>query len=529
MRQSFIASMLVVSSLLAGLVPGGRARAAEAPAGAPAKASAKAAFPQPAVLDNAVRFWRKIFAHYSRNDTLVHDSDDLARVYEVLHFPASESEGARRHAENAAADRVATRLRHIAAAVAAGKTPSSLPGKQRQLAAQFNDSRDAAVYRRAADDLRTQRGLRERTERAMRISGRYLPAMTRIFASYNLPVRLTRLPIVESSFNVDAYSKVGAAGIWQFIPSSARMYMTLDAVQDDRRDPWTSTDAAARHLRDDYAALGSWPLALTAYNYGRVGLMRALSAVNGHTLQDLLARYHNPRFGFASRNFYAEFLAAVQVMRDRNTEFPGVQPDAPLRFQMVKTRDYLSYSTLRQLAGCDEARFRQLNPSFDDAVLEGRLYVPPQTTIRVPDGHAQSFDKLYAALAPDERFSRQRVWYVAYRVQRGDVLGSIASHHHVSVHQIMRYNGLSSPRLIRVGQVLRIPTGGSSAPAPRTVEATYRRSSGAPATYRVRRGDVLGAIAHRYGVDRTRADAGKPPAQRASDSHRPEAAHSGRR
>src|SRR3546814_19875400 len=83
---------------------------------------------------------------------------------------------------------------------------------------------------------RVQRGLRERTQNALEVSDRYLPSMEQTFRGYSLPMQLTRIPLVESSFTLDAYSKSGAAGIWQFIPSSARIYMRLNNVVDDRRE-----------------------------------------------------------------------------------------------------------------------------------------------------------------------------------------------------------------------------------------------------------------------------------------------------
>src|SRR5687767_10658735 len=111
-----------------------------------------------------------------------------------------------------------------------------------------------------------------------------MPKMEAVFRDMGLPVELTRLPFIESSFNVKAYSHVGAAGIWQVMPSSARLYMRLNDTVDDRRDPWFSTEAAARHLADDYRLLKSWPLAITAYNFGRNGMARAAATVGSRDI-----------------------------------------------------------------------------------------------------------------------------------------------------------------------------------------------------------------------------------------------------
>lgn len=458
-------------------------------------------FPEPAILKPVVGFWRDVFAKYSENQSIVHSTLEPDKVLAVMDF-SSEAQSMskadfyrfRQHREQQLTVVAEKAFRGI---IAADGDPKKMTDAERRVYNLYGGG-GTRLFKRMIGTLRVQHGLRERTGHALEVAGRYMPKMEKTFAGYGLPEVLTRLPLVESSFNLDAYSKVGAAGIWQFIPSSARIYMKLNAIQDDRRDPWISTDAAARHLKDDYDALGQWPLALTAYNYGRGGIAHALKQVHGSTLTDLLQHYDNPRFGFASRNFYAEFLAASQVAAQSEHYFGKLHHDQPIRFDVVHTTDYVPYSTLQTLSGLNAQDFRTLNPSFDDAVVEDRLYVPPGTAVRVPPGYTHHFETLYAALGPNERFDRQRVWYVAYRVRRGDVLGSIASRHNVSVDELMRYNHLRSPRLIRVGQELRIPTGGPLTEAPHLVAAVAHTNR--VITHRVERGQTLSSIAAHYHV-----------------------------
>jgi membrane-bound lytic murein transglycosylase D len=116
---------------------------------------------------------------------------------------------------------------------------------------------------------------------AIRVSRHYLKAMEVIFRREGVPVELTRLPFIESSFDVQAYSKVGAAGIWQFMPSTGRLYnLRINPAFDERRDPLMASEAAARFLKANYEKLGSWPLAITAYNYGPAGLATAVNTLN---------------------------------------------------------------------------------------------------------------------------------------------------------------------------------------------------------------------------------------------------------
>jgi membrane-bound lytic murein transglycosylase D len=404
--------------------------------------------------------------------------------------------------------------------------PEKMNAEQRRIYDLYSDSRDPDRFTDAIGSFRSQRGLRERTMQALSTSGRYLPEMERIFVSYGLPPKLTRLPLVESSFRVDAYSKAAAAGLWQFIPASARIYMRLNNLVDDRRDPWTSTDAAARHLKDDYEALGNWPLALTAYNYGRGGIARALTQVNGDSLTDLIQRFQSKRFGFASRNYYAEFLAAADIEREWHQHFGDVPRETPLPFETVVVRDYVPYETLRKLAGADRDQFHVLNPAYRDEVVDGHLYVPPGHSIRVPAGAAERFRLAYATLTPEQRFDHQRQLWVSHVVGRGEQLATIARDYGVSVRSILAASGIRNAKRVRTGQTLRIPTHDSDSrplvaladPAevaatesggakPKTVLASTRSKTVALRVHRVTSGQTLDAIAKRYRttIDRLRA------------------------
>lgn len=499
MRRLVCAVVVVAGGLYLGTAVGAAAppsfQSASRPGSNPRATGLDASvFPEPAVLRPAVHFWEDVFGTYSNHQSVLHSSTYPDRVIRVLSFSADISRSDRRRRENEAVKHGEHRLKTI---VAAGADAAKLQGATLHLY-QVLGGGDTAEFKALEGTLRTQHGQHDRTRKALSIAGGYWPKMKSIFASYGLPVALTRLPLVESSFNLSAHSKVGASGIWQFMPGAARAYMTLNAIQDDRDDPWTSTDAAARMLRDNYAALGSWPLAVTAYNSGRGGLQRALDAAGGSTLADLIKHCDNPRFGFASSNFYAEFLAANAVANHAQHYFGAITPAKPISFATVTTKNYVPYATLQRISGAGTVKFRELNPSFTTAVLKGHMYVPPDTTVRVPSGHKAQFQQLYAALGPGQRFSRQRRWYVAYRVRRGDALSLIAARHHVSVGRLMRVNKLRSASHIRIGQVLRIPTGGSG--GGQLLAAANHPSRARIIHHRVRHGETLSSIGRRYHV-----------------------------
>ncbi|MGH8505734.1 MAG: LysM peptidoglycan-binding domain-containing protein [Stenotrophobium sp.] len=478
--------------------------------------SETADFPRYPELQPVVAFWTKVFSVYSRNQSIIHSSIYPQKIYTVLDFSdaaarmsAGELSKYREHEEARAKEQVNDLLKQVNAL---RQTPEKMDAEQRRIFDLYSDVPGDNRFADAVDTFRSQRGLKESTEIALKASEKYLPSMEATFRKYGLPVTLTRLPLVESSFNVDAYSKAGAAGIWQFIPSSARAYMRLDKIVDDRRDPWTSTDAAARHLRDDYAALHSWPLAITAYNQGRGGIARALTAINGTTLIDLIQRSNAPNFGFAGRNYYAEFLAATDVERAYQKQNVDEVKKQTLRFDIVETKHYVPYETLRKLCGASDEVFRRLNPAYRPEVIEGKMYVPPGHLIRVPAGSAKTFEVAYAKLPRSEKYDHQRVYYTLHRVKHGESMGKIARHYHIGLSQLLAANHMNRHSTLRVGRILHIPprfshglgpvrvalSDDSPAPASSRHNRHHNRKSHAYHVHHVRSGQTLSSIAKRY-------------------------------
>jgi len=488
-------------------------------------------FPRYAALQPRVAFWTKVFGQYSELQSVVHSAEYPEKVYAVLDF-RGDAVTMNRFAldkwRSAEEERVKAGIeRRLKSVNLKRHAPELLDAEERRIFDLFADIDDDSRFEKAMGTTRAQRGLHERTEAALETSGKYLPEMERIFRSYGLPVKLTRLPLVESSFNVEAYSKVGAAGLWQFMPSSAKLYMRLDNLVDDRRDPWTSTDAAARHLRDDYKALGAWPLALTAYNHGRGGIARGLRETGSLDLPGLIRHYKARSFGFASKNFYAEFLAAADVERNHEKHFGELQRRAPLAFDVVETKHYVPYETLRRLGGADDELFRRLNPAYRPEVIDGKLYVPPGHLIRVPAGSAKTFEIGYAKLSSNERFDAQRSLYVLHKVKRGETLSAVARKYGVSQSAIREVNGLKAKAKLRLGQVLKVPPHTEARPGPITLavgeskpqqtreqklaeqaeqradkQVRSKKKTTKPAlrTHRVASGQTLSGIARRYDV-----------------------------
>jgi len=451
-----------VLALLAITLGAGRVRAQEGHA-APSQVSPVPLLPG---LEPQVNFWKDVFGTYSTRQVVVHDTEHLDRVYAVLDFhllaesgisdaeyTAYTQEKVRREKERVRA--ILLRLHQL------GPNPPTLSDEERKIWALFRNVKKPQTFLRAADQdrIRAQTGLRERFAAGVEVSRRYLPEMEAIFRREGLPLEITRLPLVESCFNVRAYSKAGAAGVWQFMPATGRLYMTIDDAIDERRDPIISTHAAAQYLKRNHEVLGTWPLAITAYNHGRGGIARAVSSLGSTDLVQIIKRYRGPSFKFASRNFYAEFLAALDVERNFETYFGELKPHPPLQADTVVVPDYIGFKTLARTANAGADTLADLNPALSREVLAGKLHVPKGYRLRLPRGSAEVFKRDYATLAADHKRSKQRRLYVEHRVQRGQTLSGIAKRYGTTINAIQRRNNLRNPSQVRAGQVLLIPKG----------------------------------------------------------------------
>lgn len=306
-------------------------------------AGSEVAFPRPAEVEPNVEFWVKVFTQYSYRDFVVHDRDDVTRIYQVMHLPGDGvPSGADVEWTNAY---LKAKYTDILNRLAGGAPPSSF--EEQQVAALFHHA-SPSTYALAAQNLRVQQGLRERFREGLLRSRYYRPTMERIFRDAGLPVELVTLAEVESGFYPGARSSAGAVGIWQFTRSTGRQYLRINSRYDERLNPTRETEAAAQLLRYNYDVLGDWPLAITAYNYGTEGMARA-AQIYDRDYSRIFKNFDGPHFGFASKNYYSEFLAAVQIYRHEDQYFPGIeyesvdpppQPSAVLRRAHIRHASY---------------------------------------------------------------------------------------------------------------------------------------------------------------------------------------------
>ncbi len=279
-------------------------------------------FPRPKVVEPNVEFWVKVFTRYTSRDFIIFDRDDVSRVYQVMHLPGDGDPTS--NDVNWTNAYLKTKYGNILNRLAAGAKPMSF--EEQQVAALFHNP-SPSVYAQAAQNLRVQQGLRDRFREGLLRSRYYRPTMERIFRAAGLPVELVTLAEVESGFYPGARSGAGAVGIWQFTRSTGKQFLRINRRYDERLNPIRETQAAAQLLRYNYDVLGNWPLAITAYNYGTYGTAQAAEMYDNDYAQ-VFKNFDGPHFGFAAKNYYSEFLAALEVSRHEAEYFPGIEYDS---------------------------------------------------------------------------------------------------------------------------------------------------------------------------------------------------------
>ncbi len=420
-------------------------------------------FPRPAELEPDIGFWVTVFTEYTSDYGVLHDNRNLAVVYESLNIPASVSRRQRQQ-------RAETRRKHyksVLNTLAKGKRDKLTAEEQRVLDL-WPVNVSNKTLRDARNQIRFQQGLSDRFHAGLERAGRYRAHVHNEFTKLGVPIELAALPHVESSYNLDARSHVGASGIWQFTRSTAGRFLQVDHVLDERNDPYIATRAAGRLLAYNYSITGNWPMAITAYNHGLSGARRAMRQFGDTAYVQILREYRGRTFGFASRNFYVAFLAAMQIDMDPEKYFPGMVPQGPIDYSSMDLVSYVSADSVSKALGVSRRDLARHNPALQSTIWQGSKHLPKGYEIRMPrDLLNGSMSTLIGNIPSDEQFSKQ-LPDLYHTVARGDTLSEIAERYRTRVSTLVALNNLGSRHRIRVGQRLRLPAAG---PGPAVVVA----------------------------------------------------------
>lgn len=368
-------------------------------------------FEVPAGLKERTAFWFDIYTRYGEAHHVVHHVRYPWIVYKVVDTTDMLLYGKgplwlRRDRGNKLAKKTAANVRAALRKLARRSHYRNLSPLEKELYEKLLDVKGPrkAVFRLASQSVRTQLGQKDFFQRGLINSSRYLPYMEEEFKAHGLPVELTRMPFVESSFNENAYSKVGASGIWQIMPRTGKAYMIVNQSIDERNSPLKATRAAARLLRSYYRAMKSWPLTITSYNHGIGNIQVAIKRAGSRDLATIIARYHKGDFRFASSNFFTCFLAALYAEKYHEMIFKNVPREPLQEHEVIKLAGKTRARYLTKITGLNRDELLKYNLDLRQ-VFKTNGHVPRGFQLHLPPGHK---DRVLRQIGTQEKSRKTR-------------------------------------------------------------------------------------------------------------------------
>ncbi len=431
-------------------------------------------FKRPAHIAQAVDFWSRVYSEIDTQTGFIHDRRNPQLVYEV--YPLDAGDTPRRQQRDI--DQRLKQYRRLLTGMI-DKQHAGYNAEQKRIAALMGSLQPSSTeLRTAVRQIRFQRGQADRFAQGMVRQKRLGDDVRRVLEKHGLPIEINALPHVESSYNPGVKSHAGALGLWQIMPATGRRYLTVNKNVDERLDVRRSTEAAARLLKHNYGVLKDWSLAVTAYNRGLAGVRRAIKETGSRDIGIISRDYEGRGFGFASRNFYAAFLAAHDVS---SGQFPSKRTQSELSEQAVEKssftlRRYLPFYEIAQEFSVPVLSLKQANPELTARYWNAEKWIEPDYSLRIPT--TPDPERALAALRSLEALSgtdqQQADRY--YRIRKGDKLALLARDFRTDMSQLMDLNGVSSVHRIYAGQILRLPSAEFDAPsAMQLPQASYAK------------------------------------------------------
>lgn len=329
----------------------------------------------PTELGERVGFWEKVFQEYDSKTIVIHDAMDPQIILDILPFSKMAAlkndrllltNNGQKNLSEKYQRRYEAALRQFSKMGSEAKNLGPMEDRVYQVYRKHKKAFERLLNGSAS--LRQQRGMADVFKSAAEKAQDFLPYLEGEFKAIGVPTELTRIAFVESMFNESAISKVGASGMFQFMPGTAQNYMIVNQLIDERNSPIKAARAAAQLFKSNYQSLGNWPLAITAYNHGPAGIARAVKALRSDYLPYLIEKWDGPSFGFASQNFYAEFVAA------RNSYNKGIRDGSvsirpsKLKLGSGKLKQPVTINDLAALIKLDSSEILKFNPCINKKV-----------------------------------------------------------------------------------------------------------------------------------------------------------------
>jgi membrane-bound lytic murein transglycosylase D len=407
-------------------------------------------FPVNGSMKKRVNFWIKVYTEVGSRESIAHDISDLSIIYKKINTPKN------RRSKSRLLKKEKKNIRKTILSIAR-KNYVNLNKEESRIAKIIGEKTNKEL-KALAKNFRFQGGLKDRYLVGLKRSYTYLDYIRKTIKSHGLPEELAYLPHVESSFNYKAYSKVGAAGIWQFMRSTGRLYkLKINYVIDERRDPIKATNAAIRLLKDNYRILGRWPLALTAYNHGPRSIKRAIKEVGSKDINKIIENYKGRRFGFASKNFYATFMATVTISKKPYLYFPQFKKPAAFKYAQITLDKPYTVKQLTKTIKVSSKTIKEYNYDIRRSAYRSSLYLPKNYKLKLPHKLAKHVPIIQKNLKKlkflKTEFNSERL----HIVSRGENLFDIARVHRVKMANIIQFNQIMDPSKIYPGMKLKIP------------------------------------------------------------------------
>ena len=308
--------------------------------------------------------------------------------------------------------------------------------------------------------------LRQSVSVLLGASNFYNPIFEEALESYQVPLELKYLPVIESALNPTATSRVGAVGLWQFMIGTGKQYgLEVTSLIDERRDPIKSSYAAAQYLRDLYGIFGDWTLVIASYNCGPNNVTKAIKRAGG--AKDYWTIY--PYLPAETRGYVPAFIAANYIMNyycDHN--ICPVNTKLPMGTDTIQVSRNVRMERIAELCDISQEELRALNPQYRTSLIPGESHA---CTLRLPTAAVSAFleagDSIYVSVGeiksvpdvpvatPSKRRGRGRAGGTSVTVRRGDTLGEIARRNHTTVSRLKQLNGIRGTN-IRAGQKIRV-------------------------------------------------------------------------
>jgi len=362
-------------------------------------------FPRSKELLPNIAFWTKVYGEWTTEQIAITDSEDLRMIYTVIDVPpiGERFQGLNRdQLIKSAKQSVISALNELE--IIRPQSEFEVSGLTQQIYIALKEVNRPDKYRRI-DSIRAQNGLRNRFERGYQLSGAHELEIKARLKRHGVPEELIAIVFVESLFYNTSLSHAGAAGIWQFVRATAKEFIHVNKLVDERYDPVIATEAAIRYLKGAKERLREWPLAITSYNHGRAGMIRAVEQLNSRDLVYIINNYKSRSFGFASKNYYAEFLAALDVYRKAEQIFPKVRPLPHWSYSVVELPNAIFAQDLISAQVVDGEWLSQYNPALTSHAKGNVEAIPAGFKLRIPEGHDVQFYKKFKVLS-DKQLSK---------------------------------------------------------------------------------------------------------------------------